>query len=74
MLPVTIYKTKNIKFCAYLRLMSVHPVKVEKFQRGKAIYVYSLTQQDWDKLKLEFNNSQFLEFANCLEAIKDLAY
>jgi len=69
-----IHKTKNIKFCAFLRLKSIHPQRVEKFERGKALYIYTLGVEDWDKLKIDFNKSYFIEYANSLDAIKDLAY
>ena len=69
-----LFKTKNIKFCAYLRLRNIHPIKVEKFDRGKGIYHYKMLQEDYDNLKLEFDKSKFIEYANCMDAIKDLAY
>lgn len=68
------HRTKNIKFCAYLRLRTIHPTSVDKFQRGKAIYIYQMTEMDWQNLKLEFDQSKFIEYANCMDAIKDLAY
>lgn len=69
-------KTKNIKFCAFLKLHNINPVQVDRLpgQKGKAEYVYDLTQEDWDRWQIKFNNSDFLAYANNLEAIKDLAY
>ncbi len=67
-------KTKNIKFCAFLRIKAIHPERVDKFDRGKAQYFYNLGQEDWDKLKIDFNKSPYIEYANSLDAIKDLAY
>ena len=69
-----IIKTKNIKFCAFLRLRKIHPTKIEKLERGRAHYLYRIEQEDWDQLKKEFNESPFIEFANSLDAVKDLAY
>jgi len=66
--------TKNIKFCAYLKLKGINPIEVVKLQKGKAEYVYSLPVGDWDKWQIVFNNSDFLNYANHLESIKDLAY
>ena len=67
-------KSKNIKFCAVLRYKKIHPSKVEKISRGKAIYHYDLDDENWNKLKQDFDKSDFIEYANCLDAIKDLAY
>ena len=67
-------KTKNIKFCAFLKLFNINPFEVIKLDRGRAEYVYDIDQKDWEKWQVKFNNSQFLDYANNLEAIKDLAY
>lgn len=67
-------KTKNIKFCAYLRLKSINPIEVVKLAPGRAEYVFNIDPVDWEKHQVEFNQSQFLDYANNLEAIKDLAY
>lgn len=67
-------KTRNIKFCAYLRLQGLNPIEVIKISRGRAEYVYDIEEKDWEKWQVAFNQSQFLDYANNLEAIKDLAY
>lgn len=67
-------KTRNIKFCAYLRLKDINPIEVVKLSRGRAEYVFQVDEKDWEKHQVEFNQSQFLDYANNLEAIKDLAY
>lgn len=66
--------TKNIKFCAYLKLKGINPIEVNKLGKGKAEYVYNITESDWNKHQVEFNNSPFVDYANNLESIKDLAY
>lgn len=68
------HNTRNIKFCAYLRVKKIHPIKVDKFAHGRAIYKYRLAQEDWEKLQMDFDKSDYIEYANCLDAIKDLAY
>lgn len=67
-------KTKNIKFCAFLKLNGINPVEVIKLVKGKAEYVYDIPEDQFNKLQIDFNNSPFLEYANNLESIKDLAY
>lgn len=67
-------KTKNIKLCAYLKLKGFNPTEVVKVQKGKAEYVYDMDEKELEKLQVAFNSSQFLDYANNLESIKDLAY
>jgi hypothetical protein len=69
--------TRNIKLAAFLRLRSIHPDNVQKLGRGKAMYGYSrssVTPDAWDKLKSEFDKSEFITYAQCLDAILDLAF
>jgi hypothetical protein len=67
-------KTRNIKFCAFLKLHEINPIEVIKISKGKAEYVYAVDEKDWDKYQVAFNQSKFLDYANHLESIKDLAY
>lgn len=67
-------RTRNIKLCAYLKLKDINPIEVAKISRGKAEYVFDVDSKDWEKHQVEFNQSEFLDYANALEAIKDLAY
>lgn len=67
-------ETKNIKLVAYLRLKGTHPDKIEKLSRGKAKYCFQMDLEQWDKLKQEFDKSEFITYAQCMDAIVDLAY
>ena len=69
-----IVKTKNIKFCAFLKIKGINPVEVNIISRGKAEYCFEIDPKEWEKWKVEFNKSDFLDYANNLESIKDLAY
>ena len=75
-MPIPFQESKNIKLCAYLRLKGIHPVEVRKDpgHRGKAAYVYQMTDKDWNMHQIEFNQSKFFDYASNLEAIKDMAY
>jgi len=55
-------------------MFKVFPIEVKKLGHGKAEYVYDISQADWDKLKQNFDKSEFIEYGNCLDAVKDLAY
>lgn len=66
--------TRNIQFCAYLAIKEIHPVEVKKLERGKAEYVYKIPPKEFKIHQINFNSSEFLKYANALNAIKDLAY
>lgn len=67
-------ETKNVKLVAYLRLIGKHPDKVEQISRGRAKYLFDMTQDEWAKLKQDFDRSDFIKYAQCMDAITDLAY
>ena len=67
-------ETKNIKLVAYLRLKGRHPDKVDKIARGKAKYLFQMDLDQWEKLKQEFDKSEFITYAQCMDAVVDLAY
>jgi hypothetical protein len=66
--------SKNIKFCAYLRYKKIFPASIDVFTRGKAEYMYNVGATEWEMLKLEFDKSEFIDYADCMDKIKDLAY
>ena len=67
-------RTKNIKFCAYLRYNEIYPKEINLISRGKAEYLYEIGDTEWELLKLDFDKSDFIKYADCLDKIKDLAY
>ena len=66
--------TRNVKFVAYLRYLKIHPDNVEKFSRGRANYHFQMDDSKWGELKAEFDKSEFITYAQCLDAVQDLAY
>lgn len=69
--------TRNIKFAAFLRMKNHHPDVVQKLGKGKAQYGYNhsqISEKVWADLKSEFDRSEFLTYAQSLDAIMDLAY
>lgn len=69
-----LHESKNIKFIAYLRMNKIHPKQVVKFSRGKAKYCFEMTEDNWLKYKQDFNKSDFITYAQCLDAVTDLAF
>ena len=66
--------SRNIKFCAYLRLKGIHPETINKISKGKAEYGFKIAEKEWDQLQVIFNKSECMLFAQALDAIKDMAY
>ncbi len=69
--------TRNIKLAAFLRMNGIHPDNLDKVGRGKCVYGYSRSHvplEKWEKLKSEFDRSDFITYAQCLDAILDLAF
>ena len=67
-------RTKDIKFCAYLRIKGINPSEVERLARGRGCFLYEMSEEDWQKHKIDFNSSPYLDYANAINAIKDLCY
>jgi len=67
-------ETRNIKFVAYLRFRGVFPTKIERLAKGRAKYFFTMETAEWEKWKAEFDRSEFLRYAQCLDAVVDLAY
>lgn len=68
------FKSKNIKFCAYLMLNEVNPISVNKISRGKGEFVYFMEKERWENFKISFAGSEYIKYAHCVEDIKDLCY
>lgn len=66
--------SKNVKLVAFLRLKGILPLEVVKLTRGKAEYRFDIVEAELDQLKLDFDKSDFLKYAQCLDAVIDLAY
>lgn len=67
-------ETKNIKFVAFLRYKGLHTIGVTKLSRGKAEYRFDLSEKEWMELKVEYDRSEFIKYAQCLDAVVDMAY
>lgn len=66
--------SKNIKFVAYLRYKGFFPAKVQKQDRGKAAYHFEIPSEKWLEMQQEFDKSEQLKYAQCLDAVMDLAF
>jgi len=67
-------ETKNIKLVAYLRFIGIYPDTVEVVSRGRAKYHFKMDSKTWLQYKQEFDKSDFIKYAACIDAVVDLAY
>lgn len=67
-------ETKNIKLVAYLRMKGIFPDDIIKVSRGKARYFFKMDADKWNALHQEFDRSPFIVYAQCVDAVTDLAY
>ena len=66
--------TKDVWFSAYLQDLGHEIVAVNRITRGKAEYMFELSEEDWRKLKLDFHNSKLSKYKSLISKLKDLAY
>jgi hypothetical protein len=66
--------SKNVKFVAYLRMMGIHPDRVERMARGRAKYRFNMPDEKWAQLKQEYDRSDFIRYAQNLDAVVDMAF
>jgi hypothetical protein len=64
----------DIWFCAFLKIKGIKLVSYEVVGRGKVKCEYVLSAEEWQTLRIEFNNSICSEFKTAVESIKDLSF
>lgn len=66
--------SSDIWFCSFLMLKDIKIEKFEVISRGKGKYFFNLSEEEWMKYKLEFNNSELVKYKTLVEQLKDLLY
>ncbi len=66
--------TTDIWFTAFLMYKGLKIAKYEKIGHKKGKYYFDLTSDEWNNLKLEFNNSELIKFKGLVEQVKDLVH
>lgn len=69
-----IKNTTDIWFAAFLMMRGEKLANYSVISRGKVSCIFNLTEEQWQKYKIEFNNSEFVEFKTKVEQIKDLGF
>jgi len=64
----------DLWFSAFLMSKDIKIAKYEVISRGKGRYFFDITDDEWTKYKLEFNNSGLIKYKTLIEQLKDLLY
>lgn len=64
----------DLWFCAFLMSKGYTVQKYDTISRGKARFYFTIEEDEWKKLKLEFSNSELAKFKMLIDQLKDLSY
>jgi hypothetical protein len=64
----------DIWFISFLMLKGHKIEKYDVLSKGKVKCYFQLTEDEWQKYKLEFNNSEYIKFKALIEQVKDLGF
>lgn len=67
-------KTTDLWFVSYLELNVVQITSYKLLKPGKLEFTFTLSDEEWTKYRLGFNNSDIQKYKQKIEALKDLAY
>lgn len=67
-------KTSDLWFIAFLTIKNFKIKDYVVIGKGKISCEFEIEREEWQKLKLEFNNSEISLYKTTIEKIKDLAY
>ena len=67
-------KTTDLWFVSYLELNGVQITSNKLLKPGKLEFTFILSDEEWTKFRLGFNNSDIQKYKQKIEALKDLAY
>lgn len=64
----------DLWYSAFLMMKNFKVEKYEVISRGKGRYFFNISDDDWIKYKLEFNNSDLIKYKTFIEQLKDLLF
>lgn len=64
----------DIWFCAFLKIKGHKLVKYDVIGKGKVRCHYDMSPEEWQKIRVDFNNSECSDFKVAVESIKDLGF
>jgi hypothetical protein len=66
--------TNDIWFSAFLIKNGFEITKYDIIGRGKIKCFFTITDEQWQKLKLLFSKSELSDYKNIIDKLKDLAF
>lgn len=66
--------SSDVWFVAFLMHNNVQIRTYEVFERGKVRCYFDLSDEQWQKYKLDFNESDLVKFKSLIQQIKDLSF
>jgi len=67
-------KITDLWFASYLRSKGFELVDFELKHRGKGIYIFEISDEEYKKLRIEFFKSEVSKVKQIMEELKDLVY
>lgn len=64
----------DIWFVAFLMYKGLEITRYDPIAKNRVRCYFELTEEQWQKYRLEFNNSAFVKFKTLVEQVKDLAH
>lgn len=71
---MNIKSSTDVWFCAFLMSNNYKIAQYSVVGRGKVRCDFDITEEEWKKLKIDFNNSEIIKFKSYIDQIKDLAF
>lgn len=74
MRQLKVKQTTDVWLAAFLMKKGHKVAKYDIIGRGKVACFFDVQDEEWNKLKLEFNNSDISEYKALIGKIRDLGY
>jgi hypothetical protein len=68
------HSSSDVWFCSYLMHRGFQIYEYSVMPNHKVKCTFQINDEEWKKLKLEFNHSDLIKFKTLIEQIKDLGY
>lgn len=66
--------SSDVWFCAFLIKKGLKIKEYDVIDKGRVRCKFDVSEDEWKKYKLEFNNSELSEFKTIIDKLKDLAF
>jgi len=66
--------SQDVWFISFLKMQGREIHHYEVISRGKVKCYFEIEDEEWKRLKLEFNKSEISKYKSIIESIKDLSF